>query len=49
MHIPESNGLRILMFDAFYDVEEKMKKGNPVAKKVPILRPLFCSIFKFVV
>eukprot|EP00913_Durusdinium_trenchii_P014597 g13696.t1 len=24
----------ILMFDAFYDVEEKMKKGNPVAKKV---------------
>lgn len=27
---------RILMFDAFYDVEEKMKKGNPYAKKVPI-------------
>eukprot|EP00438_Fugacium_kawagutii_P009968 Skav234387 [mRNA] locus=scaffold873:14506:21885:+ [translate_table: standard] len=24
----------ILMFDAFYDVEEKMKKGNPYAKKV---------------
>lgn len=24
------------MFDAFYDVEEKMKKGNPYAKKVPI-------------
>ena len=22
------------MFDAFYDVEEKMKKGNPYAKKV---------------
>ena len=21
------------MFDAFYDVEEKMKKGNPYAKK----------------
>lgn len=26
---------RILMFDAFYDVEEKMKKGNPYAKKAP--------------
>ena len=24
----------ILMFDAYYDVEEKMKKGNPYAKKV---------------
>ena len=27
------------MFDAFHDVEEKMKKGNPYAKKVVLKLP----------